>query len=561
MFKPDFEGDFPTLGYGVLDWMMENLAEPGSMDYRPFVPTQEQAEFILRFYEVHPVTGRRVIRRGVISRARGWGKSPMLSAMTIAEGLADVRFDGWDAYGKPVGRPWYTEAMPLMVVAAATEDQTINAWLPLLDMLTSDAPIHDNYMGVEPMDSQINLPYGKIMPVSSSTNATKGLPTQFAVLDQTEQWVSRHAHELFTVLKNNTAKNGGAFVEAPNAYIPGQNSVAESSAQAYFAMVEGRSQVVDGLLYDHREAPGNTSMVERESLEYGLRVAYGDSSGHPDGCVIHEPPCEPGWMDLETLIQSMWDADADEIESRADFLNQITQASDAWISSVDWAAREYSVQEPKPTPPIRPGEAVTLGFDGSRGRAKGKPDATALIGTRVHDGHVFQIGIWEAGENRHEWADWQPSIPEIEAAIADSFKRYKVIAFYADPGRDWRSHINKWEAKYASKVPIKASRDHPFEWWMTGGRATMVEKAIEDMESAIMLGDMTHDGSYGLTRHVLHAKRRMSHRKLALAKDSPSSPRKIDAAVAMVLAWEARSKAVAQGYGRPKVSSVPKRIR
>lgn len=326
-------------------------------------------------------------------------------------------------------------------------------------------------------------------------------------------------------------------------------------------MVEGRTQLETGLLYDHREAPGATDMVDRESLEYGLRVAYGDASAHPDGCVIHDPPCEPGWVDLETLIQSMWDADADEIESRADFLNQITQASDAWVSSVDWSAREYSVQEPKPTPPIRPGEAVTLGFDGSRGRAKGKPDATALIGVRVHDGHVFQLGIWEADDNRKEWATWQPKIPEIEAAIADAFKRYKVVAFYADPGRDWRSHINKWEAKYARNVPIKASRDHPFEWWMTGGRATMVEKAIEDMESAIVNGDMTHDGSYGLTRHVLNAKRRMSNRKLALGKDHPSSPRKIDAAVAMVLAWEARSKAVAQGYGRPRVANIPRRIR
>lgn len=559
-FKPDFEGDFPTLGYGVLDWMVENLAEPGSLDFRPFYPTQEQAEFILRFYELDPVTGRRSVRRGVISRARGWGKSPMLGAMAIAEGLADVRFDGWDANGKPVGRPWYTEQQPLIVVAAATEDQTINAWMPLLDMLTAEAPIHDNYAGVEPMDSQINLPYGKIMPVSSSTNATKGLPTQFAVLDQTEQWSSRHARELFTVLKNNTAKRAGSFVEAPNAYIPGQNSIAETTAQAYFAMRDGRTLNEEGLLYDHREAPGATDLEDRESLEYGLRVAYGDASSHPDGCVIHDPPCEPGWVDLVTLRQSMWDADADEIESRADFLNQITQASDAWISHVDWSARTYDVQEP-PTPPIRPGEHITLGFDGSRGRAKGKPDATALIGCRVSDGHVFQLGVWEAGENRNDWADWEPPIPAIEALLKDTFQKYKVIAFYADPGRDWRSHINTWEARWAAKVPIKASRNHPFEWWMTGGRATAVEKAVEGAESAIVLGDMTHDGANDLTRHVLHARRRMSNGRLGLGKDGASSPRKIDAAISMVLAMEARREAVSKGYGRTRVANIPRRLR
>lgn len=559
-FSPDHPGDYPTLGYGVLDWMMENLATPGSLEYQPFVPTQEQADFILRFYELDPLTGRRMIRRGVISRSRGWGKSPLLAALGIAEGLAEVRFDGWDAYGKPVGRPWYTEAQPLIVVAAATEDQTFNAWMPLLDMLTSEAPIHENYMGIEPMDSQINLPYGKMMPVASSSNATKGLPTQFAVLDQTEQWVSREAKKLFTILKNNTAKNAGSFIEAPNAYAPGENSIAETSATAYFAMVEGRSKNETGLLYDHRESPGDTDLMERKSLEYGLRVAYGDASAHPDGCVIHDPPCAPGWVDLETLIQSTWDEDADEIESRADFLNQITQSSDAWISHVDWSAREYSVQDP-PTPPIRPGEVVTLGFDGSRGRAKGKPDATALIGCRVSDGHVFRLGTWEAPEDKKTWATWEPPIPEIESLIHETFKRYSVVGFYADPGRDWRSHINAWEAKYGQKVKIKASRNHPFEWWMTGGRARSVETAVEGCESAIVLGDMTHDGSYDLTRHVLNAKRRMSHGRLGLGKEGPSSPRKIDAAIAMVLAWEARQEAVTRGLGRARKANIPRRIR
>lgn len=560
VFKPDFPGDYPTLGFGVLDWMTENLAQPGLMHYAPFYPTQEQAEFVLRFYELDPVTGRRVIRRGVISRPRGWGKSPFLSAVGLAEGIADVVFDGWDANGKPVGKPWSTMQQPLIIIAAATEDQTFNAWTPLLDMLEAQAPIHDNYSGLEPMDTTVNLPYGQIMPVATSTNSTKGLPTQFALLDQTEQWTSAESRKLFTVLKNNTAKRGGSFIEAPNAFTPGEGSIAETSAKAYFAQVEGRSKNEKGLLYDHREAPGATDIMERDSLEYGLRVAYGDASAHSDGCVVHDPPCSPGWVDLETLIQSVWDEDADEMESRSDFLNQITQASDAWIGQTDWAARDASAQDDPPAP-LRPGDAVVLGFDGSRGRAKGKPDATALIGCRVSDGHVFRLGVWEASEDRKEWDRWAPPIPEIESLLKDTFTRYKVVAFYADPGKDWRSHINKWEAKWGQKVAIKVSRDHPFEWWMGGGSAKRNETAIEEAESAILLGDMTHDGSHDLTRHVLNAKRRMSHRYLAIGKETENSPRKVDAAVAMVLAWAARQRALAQGYGRRRVPQRPRRIR
>lgn len=63
----------PTLGYECLDWLTENLARPELDEYEPFVPTREQAEFMLRFYELDPITGKRKIRRGVISRPRGWG--------------------------------------------------------------------------------------------------------------------------------------------------------------------------------------------------------------------------------------------------------------------------------------------------------------------------------------------------------------------------------------------------------------------------------------------------------------------------------------------------------
>lgn len=562
-FKPAFPGDFPTLGYGVLDWMQANLAEPDRLDYAPFTPTQEQADFIIRYYELDPKTGRRKIRRGVISRPRGWGKSPFLSALAIAEGLADVVFDGWDADGQPVGRPWHTIRRPVIAVAAASEAQTKNAWDPLLDMLSADAPIHDNYMGLEPMGGRVLLPYGHIQPVFSSPMSTKGMPVVFVLMDQTEQWTAPEHHELFTVLKNNTAKRGGSFIESPNAFTPGKGSIAEQSAQAYFTMLSGRAKSDSGLLYDHREAPPETDMMDRDSLEYGLRVSYGDSSGHPDGCVIHEPACSPGWVDLETIIQSIWDADADEQESRSDFLNQITESSDSWIGQMDWAAQDGTREDREggPVTPVKHGDVIALGFDGSRGRAKGKPDATALIGCRVTDGHVFRVGIWEANEDKRTWETWEPPIPEIEATIAETFKNYKVAAFFADPGKDWRSHINAWEARFGARVPVKSRRDHPFEWWMTGGRATAVEQAIEECEAAIFNGDLTHDGSSDLMRHVLNAKRRTSHGKLALGKDGASSPRKIDAAVAMVLAWTARREAVAAGLGRRRTGTAPRRIR
>jgi hypothetical protein len=110
----------PTLGFLALDWITDNLARPELDDYEPLVPTREQAEFILRFYELDPVTGKRKVRRGVLSRSRGWGKSPITAAIACLEALGPVVPDGWDADGQPVGMPWSEIRRPLVEIAAVS---------------------------------------------------------------------------------------------------------------------------------------------------------------------------------------------------------------------------------------------------------------------------------------------------------------------------------------------------------------------------------------------------------------------------------------------------------
>ncbi|WP_255372449.1 hypothetical protein [Corynebacterium sp. CNJ-954] len=49
------------------------LAQPDRASYEPFRPYDEQYEFLLRFYELDPHTGKRKIQRGLLGRPRGWG--------------------------------------------------------------------------------------------------------------------------------------------------------------------------------------------------------------------------------------------------------------------------------------------------------------------------------------------------------------------------------------------------------------------------------------------------------------------------------------------------------
>ncbi|MGW1587311.1 terminase [Streptomyces sp. NPDC002386] len=542
---PDYEGERPTLGYYVLDWMIANLAQPGRDDGEPFVPTAEQAEFLLRFYEVDPRTGRRVIHRGLLSRPRGWGKSPFVGAIALAEGCADVVADGFDSYGEPVGRPWHSLRTPLVRIAAVTEDQTDNTWIPLREMARGRSLSTD--YGLEVLDTVIYLPRGEISPITSSATSAKGDPACFASLDQTEEWkASNGGVRLAKVMRFNAAKLGGSLIETPNAFTPGEGSVAEQSAADYQAIIDGRSRA-RGILVDHREAPPDTDITDTGSLVAGLRYAYGDSSDHPDGCVLHDPPCEPGWSPIERLTSEFYDTSNSVQDLRADFLNQITHASDAWLTEPEVRASSDLGKR------VEPGERIVLGFDGSRKRARGVTDATALIGCRLSDGHVFVIGVWEQPDRLPAGPDgkpveWQVPVVEVLAAVHEAFDTYDVVGFYADPAK-WESHVADWEAAYGPRLQVQATRNHPIEWWMTGGRSTYIVRALEKFHTALTEGELSHDGSSALVRHLVNARRRPSKSGLQIGKAHPDSPHKIDATIAAVLAWQCRLDAIARGVG------------
>ncbi|WP_233424842.1 hypothetical protein [Mycolicibacter heraklionensis] len=475
--------------------------------------------------------------------------------MAVVEGLADVVPDGWDSAGQPVGKPWRSIKTPLVHIAAVSEEQTRNTWQPLLEMVRN-GPVLDAYPGLDPLDTVVFLPRGEIRQITTSARTTKGAPIVFATLDQTEEWVpSNNGQALAQAIRTNAAKNGGRTLESPNAFIPGQNSVAEKSAEYAADIREGRARN-DGLLYDHREAPADTEMSDVESLTWGLRVAYGDSSAHPDGCVIHDPPCPPGHSELDPLIDQVFDPASDVQQLRADLLNQITHASDAWVSSPEWGAVIAADKI------VRDGDVIVLGFDGSLGRVKGKADATALIGCRVRDGHLFEIGprsVWEpprremSTRDRKKTGDqsiWRPPVAEVDATVRLAFQRFTVVGFYADPS-GWAEQIAKWEARFGAQLKVKASGESKIAAWPRGKNTNAVE-VVKRLHSAIVNAECTHDGSAALTRHVLNARRRQTRAGYLLYKAFADSPDKIDAAYAAVMAWKARNDAVAAGLGRRK---------
>lgn len=84
-------------------------------------------------------------------------------------------------------------------------------------------------------------------------------------------------------------------------------------------------------------------------------------------------------------------------------------------------------------------------------------------------------------------------------------------------------------------------------------------RALEQFQNAVIDKELTHSG-LALSRHVLNSRRRLGRSGVSIAKEHPESPNKIDAAVAAVLAYQARLQALSKGEAT-KTTFVPRRIR
>jgi hypothetical protein len=569
---------FPSLGGQLTDWISFHLPVPdGPLIGEPLNLTAEQQLFMLRLYELDPrwigpvikgaaLNQARLITRAVLSRVKGWGKSPLLAALCICEGTAPVLLDHWSTEdpdvdtiwgydprdpdaewgpfvapaGWPVARRWDSLGFRAKTqVIATSEDQTSNTWEPLLDMVRSgsflDCPCRCG-QGVEPMETFVKLPRGRIEYATSAADSREGGRPVFAVFDQTESWTkSNGGIKLAESIRRNLTKTGGCSVETPNAYLPGLDSVAELSFKAAEAQKTGRTQLEKTtILLDHRQAPLDVDITDRADLIRGIELAYGDSLDK-----------RGGWVVAERVADDFWDPDVDPATARMYFLGQVTAAARAWLQPFDWSGCFDGDAH------VADGDAITLGFDGSQRRARGMVDSTALIGCHVRTNHVFTLGIWQqpytaAGLKK----DWEPPRVEIDAAVRAAFSRYRVLGFFCDPAR-WLDEVSRWEEAYGRRLVVKANVQHPCQWWFSG-RTVPIVKMYQHAYSAIVERQMTHDGDHLLTQHVLNSRTMDTPHGVILAKEFPESRNKIDAAVAMSLAMWARQEAVAKGFDREK---------
>lgn len=543
---------------------------PGDVQGVPVTHGDEYTGFIVDCYALSQ-NGRRLYDSAFISRPKGCDKSGLGGRFVLFEGLGPCRVlredpddpdspprvaEGGEVYrdpyglgfeyvyepGEPMGRH---VTSPHIRCMATEEEQTGNVYDTVLLNL-QEGPLA---AAMERKDdaglTRVLLPGGgEITPSTASSASKDGGRETFVDFDETHLYDKPELRRMYATVTRNLRKRKRIaetwYLETTTMYQPGANSVAEETYKLAEQISEGKTKR-DRLLLDHRWgeiAPAD--MADEALLGAALADAYGDALA---------------WNHLPGLIDQVLDPRAFLTDSIRYFLNNQASAENAWIVDHEWAnvARADLVVARK--------EPITLGFDGSRGRYRGITDATALVGCRVSDGHLFELGVWEqpAGATGEKWS---PPVPVILAAVKEAFDNFSVVGFYADPAK-WESHVVSWEAEFGSRLKVKASRANPVSWWMTGGRSVQTVRALEQFRSAVLDGELSHDGSSPLTRHVLNARMMRGNRAGQIAKEHPDSPNKIDAAVAAVLAYQARLDAVAAGAGTKTKSDffVPVRVR
>jgi hypothetical protein len=539
-----------SLGWLAIWWIETFCVHgPGDVQGTPVKLDDEFAGFILDVYALGE-DGRRNYDSAFMSRAKGRAKSELAGFIALFEGFGPARFYDWAKGGETytykgktylyqTGEPMGIEIVAPVIRCLATEEGQAGNTYDNIHFNLTEGPLAEGLPRDAAGLTRIFIPGGgEIIPSTASNSSKDGGKESFIVYDETHLYTTPELKRMYATVRRNLAKRKQAepwSLETSTMYMPGENSVAEETHNLAKAIAEGKTKR-QRLLFDHREADPDVDLTNEDEVRAGLREAYG-----PFADV----------MDIDRIMNEIYDPRNDPQDSRRYYFNQPTSSRDAWVSAPEWNACS-AVKE------IGKGDEITLGFDGSRKRSRGIADATALIGCRVSDGHLFEIKVWEQPDGP-AGDDWEVPTEDVDYEVRKAFETYKVVGMFADPAK-WESYIANWESAFGKNLKVKSSLNHPIEWWMTGNRSYLVVRALEQFHDAIIQKDITHDGSRALTRHILNSRRRITRGGLTIAKSHPDSRDKIDAAIAATLAYQARLQALSKGQAT-KSTFIPRRIR
>lgn len=532
----DGDGDWPSLGSAVAEWMEDRLAfGPGDLLGKPYRLDDEDRALLERMYQVfpkgHPREGRRRFDTVVIMTRKGTKKSERLAGVCAAELAPDapVRFDGWRKAGRsyePVGRPVTSPFVFLLAFGKEQAEDT--SWDAMRQMILGGSAADDLDVWEERIVRRDGT--GEAKPLATAPDSRDGGKTTFQGKEESHRWVLPRHHEAHQTTRGNLSKRPIAEpweMHATTAYAPGEGSVAEQMHDNAKSL-RGEHAKSSRMFFFYRWADtrimihGEDGAIDRKAL----RSAIIDASG----------PVAASWSDIDGIAELQFLAPgADPEYGERVWLNRTIKRNEI---AFDIEAFKKASDRLRTIPDKA---LVALGFDGSRGSVDPRrvPDHTGLVATEIATGFQQTIGHWDPAD----YPDRMIPRAEVDAAVDDAFRRWKVWRLYADPP-DWDPEIAAWRGRYGAEKVVE---------WFTW-RERPMSFAVANYTQAIALGLVANDGHPELVAHIGHAHKRpvnarddKGNRLFVISKEREGSQLKIDLASAATLSWEARTDAIAAG--------------
>jgi hypothetical protein len=532
---------FPTLGWQVIDWIEEYLPHgPGDVQGDPIAIDDEIAAHLCWLYRVwpqgHQLEGRRLVQRGVLSRPKGRAKSETAGELVCAELVGPVRCDGFDANGEPVGVP---VKRPFIRCLATEEDQAGNTYDNVVYML-QEGKVADEY----PLDVGLTRTFlkggdgGEVRPSTAASASKDGGLESFAVADETHLYIQRSHRQMYRTVARNTGKRKLAqpwMYDTTTAWEPGENSIAEQTADRHAHLPADEAVTKHGVLYDHRQGDEPKMFGSDASLIKAMKVGYG-------------PAAE--WMDFHRIVRIIRDSEDPEAEAYRYFLNRAKAPASHWLAPDD--IQEALVHESI----WDKGIPVAAGFDGSL-----TDDHTALWVCNKQ-GIIRPVGIWAPQEGHEE--GWEVDDDDVSRAVDWMFEQFRVVRFNCDPAW-WQAAIGSWAERHGSPPVV--------EWWTnkesrmavaTGALRTDIRKGDVKIDPMPMLTDpqtrankplaVWHFENARVKKVVIRLDDKAEEAYIT-RKERKGSPLKIDSVPAAVLAYRARLDGLSE-FDEPEYTSV-----
>jgi hypothetical protein len=546
---PELDLAYPSLGKDICDFIEDRCVfGPGSLQEQPAQLDDEKRGLTYRCYEIQPkgheLEGNRHFDRCDVELRKGVAKTEWASWITFCElhPEAPVRFDGWDAYGRPVGRPIVAPYIPMM---ASTEEQVGELAFGVLKWIIEHCK--DSHLFDVSKERIVRLDRwgredGMAVPVAVAPNARDGARTTFQHFDEPHRIYlprQREAHQTMHENLNKRQLEDPWSLYTSTAGAPGQGSIQEDLRGEAEEIAEGKR---DGttLFFFSRWADENR---HRELDTVDKRVAAISEATGPIG--------EWGKGQFLRIAKGYDIKGTDRMYWERVWLNRWRKSGAGAfdVTKVKTLAREDV------SPGIIEKDAfVTLGFDGAKFR-----DSTAIVITEIFTGRQQLHAIWERPADLPDDRAWEVDSQDVDLAFRQCFDLYDVWRGYCDPPY-WVETVANWSGAWPDQV---------IEWWTNRQRpmAFTCRAYNEAIDGGTLKIVGPQDKRDLLVTHIGHAGRKdlnivddQQKPLWILQKLNGQEQNKFDACMAGVLSWQARLDAIAAG-AQPKVKvGAPRRL-